>query len=226
MRNNSSTLSLALGIVILCVCGCWDESTETQPDLSTDSQTYSPVVMAVKDRIRMMSSEVDDGLHAFGSWREITEFNDLIHGVHDLDCRRRLVEEYGQTLLSIELARPPYRRWENATFGYFQHMEQVVRLMCECDCPPRRQLDFFFSGLSKFRDACLSVPNDSKIQGESSKERMWRHDCAHKLPLEYAQRLSEIRRFWLPRLDKRFPVECHDEFKRRIAPFMQEREDR
>lgn len=186
----------------------------------------TPEVKAVRDKIALVFHEADTGAPAFGCWREIEEMAGLFNDVPDQGYRCKLVEEYGKLLLSIDVSRPPYRRIENVAFGFFPHMDEVIRLMRESGYPSRRQLDFFFSGLSKFKTACLTVPNDSKIPGEDSKECLWRMDCAHKLPLEYDQRMSEIRRFWLPQLDKRFPAECHDEFKRRIAPFLDVRHDK
>lgn len=208
MRTYVREAGLCCWILVVTLCGC--EKTDVN----------SPTVMAVKDKLALMSSEVERGSPVFGSRKEIAEVENLIHGVVDLDQRRKLVKDYGRMLLSVELAHPPYQRWENASFGYFSHLENVIRVMRECGCPSRQILETFFSGLIKFKDACLSVPSGPKKREESLQEFSWRGDCARKLKEEYAQRMSEIRRFWLPYLDRRLPVDSHGEFKERIAPFL------
>lgn len=207
MKCSATFVSLCILSALFCGCG----------DYVADSFE----VKAVKDKVVSVRTEADAGSAEFGSRKEIAEIEKLITSVSDLNCRRGLVEDYARMLVSVEIAHPPYQRWENASLGYFAHLENLARMMQSCDCSSRQLLDVYFKGLSKFKDACFSVPNGPKRKEESLREFAWRRDCARKLKEEYVQRMSEIRRFWMPHLNERLPAEFHDEFRERIAPFLQ-----
>ena len=207
--NLNVLTSVLLCISFALICGCGDSVADTSEE------------KAVKDKVSLIWVEADAGSVTFGSRKEIAEIDKLIMSVSDLDRRRGLIEDYAQMLVSVELARPPYQRWENTTLGYFAHLDNLVQIMRSSGCSSRRLLDAYFTGLSKFKDACLGVPNGPVKQVESLQEFSWRRDCARKLKEEYFQRMSEIRRFWMSHLDERFPTEFHDEFRTRIVPFLQ-----
>jgi len=208
MRSTLNEFCLSCAVLMALLCGC-DESISD-----------SLAVRAAKDRLSLIRVEVESGSSAFGSRNEISEIEMLIDEVSNLEDRRRLVDEYGQILLDIDLACPPYRRWQNATLGYFPHIDNVVNLMRKNDCSSRRFPKVIIAGMKKLQDACLSVPTGPKNDGETLQEYSWRRDCARKLKEEYTQRMSEIRRFWLPHLNEHLPAECHDEFRENIAPFL------
>lgn len=200
---------VSLCILSALFCGCGDYVAD------------SLEVKAVKDKVTSIRVEADAGSAVFGSRKEIAEIEKLIMSVSDLNRRRGLVEDYAQMLVSVEIAHPPYQRWENVALGYFAHLDILVQMMEPCGCSSRRLLDAYFKGLLKFKDACFSVPNGPKRKEESLQEFAWRRDCARKLKEEYVQRMSEIRRFWMPHLKERLPAEFHDEFRERIIPFLQ-----
>ena len=195
--------------------------------LSGCSESYVdlPAVRSAKAKVEQIGTEAGKGVATFGSRKEIAEIVNLIGEVSDLEQRRRLVDDYGQMLLSIDLVQSSFRGRENAALGYFAHLDNAVRMMRTCGCPQRQSLNLFFAGLSKFEDACLCVPTGPRRQGETLQDFAWRGDCVRKLREEYFQRMSEIRRFWLPHLGERFAAEVHDEFRRRIEPFLRSPED-
>jgi len=141
--------------------------------------------------------------------------------ISNTKLRKELADMFAATVLGFDFSKLTYQKREDSARYYFDHLSSLLEVMRSAGCPPEQMLDAFFSGMAKFREACLGVPLAAKASHESLVDYSWRTDCARKLYGEYAQRMSEIQRFWLPRLSAYLPDESHQEFRRLIKPFLE-----
>ena len=139
--------------------------------------------------------------------------------IADADVRKSSALSLGATLLSIGLKRLPYRQREGATRVYREYLYLAFDIMKKCGVESRVALDYYFNGLSKYRDSCLDISDKDILPGETFEGARWRRDCARKLKDDYRLALSIFERFWLPNLSRYLPPELHDEFRRRLKAF-------
>ena len=139
--------------------------------------------------------------------------------IADADVRKMAAISFGVMLLSIDLKRLPYRQREGATRVYREYLYLAFDIMRKCGVEPRVALDYYFNGLSKYRDSCLDISDKDILPGEAFEDSRWRRDCARKLMDDYKLTLSIFERFWLPHLSRVLPSELHDEFRKRLNAF-------
>lgn len=147
-------------------------------------------------------------------------FVDLIDNIPDVGKRVELADLYIKSILDFDLLALPYRYRACSTIYYFEYLEMALKVMQSANFSDRQIMDVFFKCLSKYKKVCIGTPLVPKMDEESLTDYSWRSDCAKKLYEEYAQRMSEIQRFWMPDLAKYLPKTVHDEFKSRITPFL------
>ena len=205
-------------MLCLLACGCCRQE--------------DPAVREARDRIR----EFQDSLKV---WMPSVRLRDNVAGtiggwiacVSNASQRTELAIELSEMLLSVDLTNQPYRavspvfgrckpRDDAITFFYRDYARAVGWIMKQNGCSPGSTMEFFLKALQKYKEACFSVPMGRRqLPGESREDCQARCDCARAGYSEYAQTMSEIRRFVLPRLSEYLPEELHDEFRRRIEPF-------
>ena len=123
---------------------------------------------------------------------------------------------YAQMLRSLEIKSLPYPLREGATLQFGRCVRQCFWIMRKCHVSPKESMDFFFYGLSKYKDSCYSVPLDLKVLGENPKDSRRRRECGIALRDDYTMQLSYIRRSWIPNLSRCLPKEYHAEFVHRL----------
>ena len=200
----------AWGVICSLSCGCADRKESEQ------------VMELVKKEISHIRHEMAEGR----SGLNIREGNPiklarLIDAISNVNQKVELANMYATAIREIDLEKLSYRHREDATRYYFDHLVAVIRIMNEMGVLAEQCTEIFFECMSKFRSSCLTVPLSAKSDDETVEEFAWRCDCARKLYVEYDQRMSEIKRFWLPHLSEYLPIEVHDEFRRRINPFFE-----
>lgn len=145
----------------------------------------------------------------------------LINDIPDVRKRAELADLYIKSILDFDLLALPYRQRACSTIYYFEYLEMALKVMQSANFSGRQIIDVFFMGLSKYREVCVGAPLVPKMDDESLADYSWRSDCTKKLYEEYAQRMSEIQRFWMPDLAKYLSKTVHAEFKSRITPFLE-----
>lgn len=173
----------------------------------------------VNATIQDIGRRLSSGGTGLGSGVEFGNINAMFECVSNTQRRIQLANTYAAKILSVDLVGQEYRQRENATRLYFDYVKHCFLVLKNNGASPSQAIDFFFSGLEKYRESCLGVSLASRGAEECQDVFRYRRSCARSLFDDYEQTMSEIKRFWLPRLATRFPEELHDEFRRRIEPF-------
>lgn len=204
-------ISLVLGVVCMC-CGCTEKSVPAFSD--TRAQ-------AAHNKILQIRKELAEGRWECGRRDDRWSLSALVSEVTDVNVRVELARMYASTVLGVDFVKMTCQQKEESVRCYFDHVTSLIRIMRLAALSPKIIIEVYFKGMEKFRVACLDVSLAAKSKDESPIDYRWRRDCALKLYGEYAQRISEIKRFWLPRLEDYLPDEVHDEFRSRIEPFFE-----
>ena len=122
-------------------------------------------------------------------------------------------------LLSFDLKGLPYRQREGATRIYREYLYLAFDIMKKCGVEPRVALEYYFKGLTKYRNSCIDISDRDILPGEVFEDSRWRRDCARKLKDDYKLTLSIFERFWLPHLSRVLPPDLHEEFRQRLKAF-------
>lgn len=176
-------------------------------------------VVAVQDTLRAIGISMNNGGEGFSLSRNYKKISEQFAVVSNFQQRLNLSMEYAKIILSVDFKGQDYRHRANAVGLYFDYLEHCFWMMKKNDVPPPCTLDFFFKGLAKYKATCFGVSLAEREKDESIEMFCDRKGCARSMVDDYEQTMSEIKRFWLPRLATRFPEELHDEFRRRIEPF-------
>lgn len=184
-------------------------------------QESNPEVKRVRDAILNVRHSLAQGRSGYSRNENRLALVGLIDSIPDDDQRVELADLYVKEILDFNLLAIPYRYRECSTIYYFEYLEMALKVMRSANFSDRQIIDSFFKGLSKYREVCIGVPLSSKTEEESLTDYSWRSDCAKKLFKDYAQRMDEIQRFWIPDLAKFLPMSVHGEFKNRIMPFLE-----
>ena len=195
--------------IVFCVfCGCAQRE---------ESDSASERVNAT---IQDVCHRLNAGGAGLGSGVEFEKINTMFECVSNSQRRIELANAYAANILSVDLVGQEYRQRENAARLYFDYVEHCFWVLKKHGVSPLQTIEFFFSGLTKYREACLGVSLASRGTKESQDVFRCRRSCAGSLFADYAQSMSEIKRFWIRRLDSRLPTELHAEFLRRVEPFL------
>jgi len=186
----------------------------------TEDSGSEQIVQLAQDKILQIKKGLAEGPLGFDHRENRLSMTVLVSEVSNVSQRIELANMYAKTIREVDFAKMTYQQREDSARCYFDHLTSLLKVMKLSACPPRQIVEVYFAGMSKFRDACLGVPLAAKGRDESVADYNWRRDCALKLYHEYAQRISEIKRFWLPELQKYLPDEVHDEYRCRIGPFL------
>ena len=195
-------------MAICAFCGCMQR------------EDVDPVSARVKASIQDICHRLNSGGTGIGSGVEFEKINALFECVSNSQRRIELANAYATNILSVDLVGQEYRQRENATRLYFDYVEHCFWVLKNNGVSPLQAVDFFFSALTRYREACLGVPLVSPSAEESREEFRYRRACAESLFADYVQSMSEIKRFWIPKLNSKIPTELHDDFCRRIEPFL------
>lgn len=218
---NSSCATLLLSVMFLFACGCQQQEKE-MPDVA---------VNVARAKFRHIKTSLNNGKTGVTNFFYVaTEIAGVISAVSNADRRAELALELSQMLLAVDLKNQPYlsprtngvafMQRERAAIVFYDYIFPVLGAMKDCGSSPNDRMEFFFNAILKYKDACFSVPVGwRRLPGESRETCSHRNNTAYTLWGDYQQRMSEIRRFMLPRLSVYLPPEFHDEFKRRIEPF-------
>lgn len=203
------SLVFAIGCLCVLVFGCSDHK---ESDLIVDD---------VKEKISHAMRDLTEGRPGPGLHDARQRLSVLIGGVSNDSQRVALANMYATELLKVDLTTLPHRYRADAAHYYFDRLEDAVRILKESGgVSSGRLMDVLFNGMAMFRETCLGVPLSGRASDEDRTNFGWRYECAIKLYDEYAQRMSEIRRFWLQQPDLRLPDDVHEEFRSRIKPFL------
>lgn len=178
-------------------------------------------VKRVRDTILNVRNSLAQGRSGYSRNENRLALVGLIDGISDVGQRVELADLYVKEILDFDLLAIPYRYRECSTIYYFEYLEMALKVMQSANFSGRQIIDVFFMGLSKYREVCVGAPLVPKMDDESLADYSWRSDCTKKLYEEYAQRMSEIQRFWMPDLAKYLSKTVHAEFKSRITPFLE-----
>lgn len=200
--------SFAAVYFALC-CGC---GAEQSADVVVSAKFKNEVQM-IKD-----SLTIEGARYPYNE--VVARMTDLIAGASNQVYRAQAACSYAEMLKEVDLVSLPYRRRETAVIMFGGHVFFAFRFMIKNGVEPKEAMTLFFDCLEKYRSACMSVSDSEKAANESRDDYMARRDCARVLKDDCKQRLSVIRRFWLPRLSDYLPVEHHDEFRKRFEAFM------
>ena len=170
-------------------------------------------------RIDVIGASLMRGGRGFLHVRESAETDRLFDAIPEGAGRRAAALAFGDMLLSARIAQLPYLLRESATGVYALYVCQCFKCMRRCGVSTRAAIEFFFKGLSVYRNSCLTIPTEKVLAGETPKETRNRLYCARILGQDYEMRMSIFKQIWLPNLSRYFPPEYHDEFRRRLKAF-------
>ena len=196
----------AWGLLLAAGCGGGNGRAKVPPEFAA--------------RIDAIGASLMRGGRGFLHMKEFAETERLFDAIPEGEGRRAAARAFGDMLLSARIAQLPYLLRESATGVYAPlYVCQCFNCMRRCGVSTRAAIEFFFKGLSVYRNSCLTIPTEKVLAGETPEETRNRLYCARILGQDYEMCMTIFKKIWLPDLSRYLPPEYHDEFRRRLKAF-------
>lgn len=187
-------------------------------DVEHPQQVQAPAKF--NDEIQYIRNGLIAGGMGYPQQATVERLDGLMNSMSNLACRTAAAMAYAKMLQEVDLDYLPCRRKATSVRMYGEHVCFSFQVMMRNGVDPQDAMIVFFNCLRKYRNACTSVSDSARADGESVDDYLERKECARALKEAYVHTVSIFRRFWMPRLLEYLPTEYHEEFRRRIESFV------
>ena len=157
------------------------------------------------------------------------DFRDLRHSlsqsitnVLSKTIRQELASQYIAMVKGIDLTfhAEGYENYEMRVFRFGKLTGTIFNVLKKVDIDKSDLMDYFFGCLEKYQRACFSIPTTGRENGESVSDFLQRKATVSNLHAMYLSRMCMFERGEVEEHLAFFPVELHDEYRRRSASIL------